>query len=307
MPGTFIISLDCEGKWGMADKIGPEHGFINHHNLLDAYRKLINAFELYRVKTTFAFVGAFTLTESERAEYLPFIMEAQYRGIDWNANFLAAKALGDVDGWFCPEALDIAGEHGHEIASHGFSHIPFDDLQMPDSALDRDLDAAVILAKSKGYAIETFVYPRNLIGRTRLLTKHGIGAYRALLPTTHRVTSLIRELNVLDTSQAHGHLKEDLVVIPSGYFLNWRKGLRKRVPKMVTVHRWMSILKHAVSHNGVAHLWFHPHNIISGPETIDTLSDILAAVVRMQDAGQIVVQTQAEYARQIRNIGVVQN
>jgi peptidoglycan/xylan/chitin deacetylase (PgdA/CDA1 family) len=300
MPGTFIISLDCEGKWGMADKIGPEHGFITHQNLLDAYRKLVSTFEFYRIKTTFAFVGAFTLTQSEVARYLPFIMETPYRGSDWNANFLAAKARGDMNGWFCPEALDIAGDQGHEIASHGFSHVPFDDLKMPELALDRDLDAAVMLAKSKGYAINTFVYPRNLVGRTNLLTKHGIGAYRAMLPATHRFNSLIRELNVLDISQAHGYLDEDLVVVPSGYFLNWRKGLRKRVPKSVTVRRWMSILKHAASNNGVAHLWFHPHNIISGPETMDVLSDILAAVVRMRDAGQIVVRTQEEYARQIR-------
>ena len=32
MNGRFIISLDCEGKWGMADKLQPYH----HRLLTDA-------------------------------------------------------------------------------------------------------------------------------------------------------------------------------------------------------------------------------------------------------------------------------
>ena len=300
MPGTFIISLDCEGKWGMADKIGPEHDFITHRNLIVAYKTIVDAFALYGIKATFAFVGAFTLTEAERARYLPHVVETPYRGTDWNAHFLEAKARGEMDGWFCPEALDIAQAAGHEIASHGFTHVPFDDPQMPAATLDADLAAAVAVAKAKGYAIDTFVYPRNQVGHTDLLTKHGIGAYRTFLPSMNRIASLMREMNVMGTSQAHGLRDGELVVIPAGYFLNWRQGLRKRVPKAVTVRRWQSILKHAARHDGVAHLWLHPHNIISGPETMDVLSDILALVSRMRDTGKIVVQTQVEYARRVQ-------
>lgn len=300
MPGTFIISLDCEGKWGMADKIGPEHDFITHRNLVDAYKTIVDAFALHGIKATFAFVGAFTLTEAECSRYLSLVVETYYRGIDWNTHFLAAKARGDMDGWFCPEALDMARSAGHEISSHGFTHVPFDDPQMSAATLDADLAAAVMVAKDKGYVIDTFVYPRNQVGHTDLLIKHGIGAYRSFLPTMNRFTSLMREVNVMGTSQAHGMRDGELVVIPAGYFLNWRQGLRKRIPKQVTVRRWQSILKHAACHDGVAHLWLHPHNIISGPETMDVLSDILAMVARMRDIGQIVVQTQAEYAQRIQ-------
>lgn len=231
--------------------------------------------------------------------YLPSIVKTLYRGVDWNRSFLAAKASGEIDGWFCPEALEMARAAGHEIASHGFTHVPFDDPQMSVQILDDELNAAVAVAKTKGYTIKSFVYPRNQVGHTDLLAKHGISAYRTFLPTANRISSLIREMNVLGTSQAHGWRDGELVVIPAGYFLNWLQGLRKRIPKAVTVHRWKSILKHAARHDGVAHLWFHPHNIISGPETMDVLSDILAIVARMRDAGQIVVQTQSEYASQI--------
>ena len=44
MPGTFIISLDCEGYWGIADR---DHaiasGFITQNALIRAYASLVTA------------------------------------------------------------------------------------------------------------------------------------------------------------------------------------------------------------------------------------------------------------------------
>jgi hypothetical protein len=44
MAGTFIISLDCEGKWGIADRDRRiESGVITRSALIRAYESLLRA------------------------------------------------------------------------------------------------------------------------------------------------------------------------------------------------------------------------------------------------------------------------
>jgi hypothetical protein len=40
---TFIMSLDCEGKWGMADSLRPYHEALSNKALVGAYEQLIEA------------------------------------------------------------------------------------------------------------------------------------------------------------------------------------------------------------------------------------------------------------------------
>ena len=62
----FIISLDCEGKWGFADRIGPSHDqVLTHQNLHKAYDSILRTLVDYNLKATFAFVAAFTLSEQD--------------------------------------------------------------------------------------------------------------------------------------------------------------------------------------------------------------------------------------------------
>jgi len=63
---TFIISLDCEGKWGMADHISEYHRrTLTNENLLTTYRQLINLLDKWNIEATFAFVGAFSMDVEE--------------------------------------------------------------------------------------------------------------------------------------------------------------------------------------------------------------------------------------------------
>lgn len=295
MPGSFIVSLDCEGKWGMADKIGPEHGFITEASLTEAYARLLAAFGRHGVPATFAFVGAFVLDEAGRRRHRDLFRDIPYEGRNWLRNYRLAEAAGALDGWFCPAALDMALEGGHEIASHGFSHVPFDDPATPDADLAADIEAAVEVGRARGVPPRTFVYPRNRVGRTRLLAANGFGAYRTLLPGRGQILKLLREFNVLERSQPDGTVRDGLLEIPAGYFLNWRQGIRRRVPRAVTRARWSSVLGHAARTGGVAHLWLHPHNIISAPETLGVLDRILGRAARLRDAGDLLIETQADY------------
>jgi peptidoglycan/xylan/chitin deacetylase (PgdA/CDA1 family) len=295
MIGKFIVSLDCEGKWGMADAIGPQHDFITEISLKKAYIDLLQALKSYDMKATFAFVGAFTLTNQERMEYADMFLDTLYQGNNWIRNFRKAQLQGLFEGWFCPEAYEIVKNAGHEIASHGFSHIPFDDPNTPKSALEADLVAAVTIAQRKGIQLETFIYPRNRIGHLNLLRAHGFRGYRESIPEVNKIASISRELNIFENAQPQGTGSEDMVAIPAGYFLNWRVGLRRRIPKAITIARWRSILNSASDTGRVAHLWLHPHNIISGPETFDVFQEILSYAAKLRDAGKLVVSTQIDY------------
>jgi hypothetical protein len=293
MVGRFVISLDCEGKWGMADTIGPQHDFITERKLEKVYERIIEVFALYEIEATFAFVGAFTLRPEDRAEFLTHMPDSSYEGKPWTRHYRQADRDGKTDGWFCPAALDMAIDAGHEIGSHGFSHIPFDDLATPDVDLDTDVALAVEAASRRGLSPKTFVYPRNRVGRPDILGRHGFVGYRAQ-PSAKggRLGSLLSEIDVFTGAQplrpaAPGDLSE----IPSGYFLNWQFGARRLAPMAISKARWRSILRSAARTAGVAHLWFHPHNFLSGPRTERLLLGILADVAKLREAGDIEVVT----------------
>lgn len=295
MTGTMIISLDCEGKWGMADHIGPEHNFITEQSLTIAYQDLAQMFGKFDIKATFAFVSAFVLNQSQREAFDYYLQDVNYRGDNWLRCFRAAETNGNLEGWFCPQALDIAAEAGHEIASHGFSHLPFDDPAVDISLIQRELEGVQRLAAEKGVALTTFIFPRNTVNHIDILRSAGFLGYRNRLHRSGRLASLAGEFNVNGRSQKETQLPDSPFSIEPGYFFNWRAGLRKIVPPSITLYRWKSILDDAVSTGNIAHLWLHPHNLISAPSTADVLASVLAYAAKLRDSGKLVIKTQHQH------------
>jgi peptidoglycan/xylan/chitin deacetylase (PgdA/CDA1 family) len=302
MPGLFIVSLDCEGKWGFADCITAHHDtYFTEANLLAAYRKLLALFARHEIPATFAFVMAFTLSDAERAALADRLRDVIVDGKNWLRYYRAAEANGRTEGWFCPLALDEVRAHSeHEVACHSFCHAPLAESSIARDDAARELDAASAVAALKGIELRTFVYPRNQIGHRELLRQHGFIGYREALPRVNGVLgqahALASEFNVIARSQPPLENADGLCRIPAGYFFNWRYGVRAKIPPAVTRRRWAAILRDAADRGEVAHLWFHPHNIIDGPETFDVLEDVLrdAASLRAQNRLQFV--TQKEYA-----------
>ncbi len=301
MPGTFILSLDCEGKWGMADHLTADHHrWLTRERLREAYVRLLDLFDEYEIDATWAFVMAFLLTPEEQHERDALFQDQPIDGRNWLVNFRAAQAEGNMDGWSSPELLDlVASRGGHEIGCHGFSHLPLDPAQVPREVMAREVAAASSVAAEKVVALRTFVYPRNLVGYPDELGRAGYRGYRDRLPVRPgargRLGNLLSEFNVAQRAQPHAPLGTEPLAIPSGFFFNWRLGARARVPAAVTVRRWRRILGDAAASGGVAHLWLHPHNIISAPSTFDVLADVLRDVTRLRDRGVLEVRTQDAY------------
>jgi hypothetical protein len=302
-PARFIISLDCEGKWGMADDLQPYH----HEHLTDAaltraYERVVGLFGRYEVPATFAFVMAFVLTAEEREHFSSELLGDPPD--PWLRPYRDEVAGGKLDGWHVPAALDLVRAAAmHEVACHSFCHRPLGDRSISAAGASTELDAAIAAARLKGLSLETFVFPRNEVGHITELRAHGFIGYRERLRrptgTLGRALSLAEEMKVWAPAQQQSTVTNGVVPIPSGRFLNWRFGARSLVPAAVTTARWRHQLHSAAANGGVVHLWLHPHNLLTAPDTEGLLETVLRDVAVMRDAGQITPVTQRDYCREV--------
>ena len=304
MSGVFIISFDCEGKWGVADHLDAriEESFTTT-NLLQNYRDLLALLGEHDLRATFAFVGAYTLSAEafldRRVEYEPLLSSA------WCREFAAALQRGQLEGWFNPEAARlVARAGGHEIAGHGFSHRPLTPADATRDEVRWELDALRRLDLFHDQSW-TLVYPRNQIGYVDELGDHGIVGYRERRqPAFGRAGALLSELNVVAAAEPHAS-DAAAIPIPAGFFLNWRSGGRRMVPAAVTVRRWTSLLRDAAKHDRVVHLWSHPHNFLTGDGMLPMFREIVRVAAAMCMRGDLVNMTQIDYAKRVKSLDAI--
>jgi hypothetical protein len=269
--------------------------------LLQAYRDILALLERREISATFAFVMAFTLSEEELRSRPELFRTGDRWKEAWLAPFRAEAAAGRIDGWLLPEALEeVRAAGGHEIACHGFTHLPLREDRVPPSVAREELESALQVARSKGVRLETLVFPDNAVGHVGLLAEYGFRGYRDRLArpggALRRPLALLEEFRIRTPAQAHTPQQgRGALAIPSGCFLNWRAGLRRAVPSGVTLARWRHILLHAVRQGRVAHLWLHPHNVIDGRGTLQLLDGILEMVAGHRARGELEVLSQAAY------------
>jgi len=306
MTGRFIISLDCEGKWGMADSLQPyHHRMLTDDALARAYQDLVEIFDRHAMPATFAYVMAFTMDATERERFADsFDVDDDCSG-GWLRHYRAAREAGALEGWFQPSALETVRRHPqHEIACHGFCHRPLSEGVLSAEAARMELDTADRIAKLKGVKLSTFIFPRNQVGHVSILTEKGYIGYRAARPRPRgrfgRLRALAEEFDIWPRPERPERpATGGIVRIPAGYFFNWRFGARRRVPPAITVRRWKNLLDRAAAEDGVAHLWFHPHNLITGPQTRVPLEKVLAYAAKLRTEGRLKVVTQEDYCRDI--------
>ena len=108
MSGKFIISFDCESKWGMADSLSSTHQEMFHASELErVYFELITLLEKYNMPATFGFVGALTMTSDVFLDEWEELLRGSPDHRDWLENFFQDVDKNKLSGWFCPELLNI--------------------------------------------------------------------------------------------------------------------------------------------------------------------------------------------------------
>jgi peptidoglycan/xylan/chitin deacetylase (PgdA/CDA1 family) len=292
----FILSFDCEGKWGVADVLTAEHGRdLASDRLRGAYRSILEILDEFEITATFAFVGAFAQSPGEFAQ-----IRAAIEALGGPARSYLGPALRDInaragDGWHGDDLVEqVAGSRaGHEIALHGVTHVPW--TMLDEAGAEAEM---ALFRKLRGPVREsrTFVYPRNLVAHQEVLSRNGFAGYRAARPARSRALSLLSEFNLLERPQ-HPPPPGNIVEIPAGFFLNWRRGLRRLVPPSVTRARAKRLLNAAAADGAIVHYWLHPENVASAPATLELVRALSHEVARSRESGNCEVMTQLGYCR----------
>ena len=218
MSACFILSLDCEGKWGVSDHLAPRHhAQLSDDRLHAAYKDIFAVLDRYEIAATFAITGFFGMS---RRELLALPYGDIMRRLPYTKNAFHDILDGSKQGWSA-EWLHSELNIRHERALHGISHTPY-------NMMDSDT-AKFELSLMPVQAGQTFVFPRNAISHVDILQREiAIIGYRQARPS-NRFSRLIDELNIFEASEQQ-QPSSGPVRIPAGYFVNWKSGVRKLVP-----------------------------------------------------------------------------
>jgi hypothetical protein len=285
MPGRLIISLDCEGKWGVADRGAEYMSFIGSARLQVVYEAILDLFERHQLPASFAFVSALCLGVDELLERLPRT-GLWYAGRNWLEGPFRALNAGVSDGWCAPGLVQAVLRRGrHHICSHGGTHLPLSDQMTPTESAELDLRFARIVHERLGLDWSCIVFPRNIVGHLDVLAAEGLSGFRDMDPQEKKggmpgkIVRLCNELISWDRRDLLSHsspLSSPMPLSP-GKFLNAKIGARKLIGVSVTRRRIESLLKFAVKNDATLHLYTHPHNFISDASMFDKLDALLGA------------------------------
>ncbi|HEX8064317.1 MAG TPA: hypothetical protein VF535_14025 [Allosphingosinicella sp.] len=288
MPGRFILSLDCEGKWGVADLLtAAHHETLSDQRLRDAYEAIGKLLADLDVPATFA-VTEFFLRSRDELMALPHD-EIRAR-LPYAGPAFDDLSRGSGEGWSAPWLPDLIGRR-HERACHGVTHTPW-------TAMTREQARFELSLAPRSAGGRTFIHPRNAVAHLDLLEEAGFAGYRLPPPRRSRAASMASEFNPLVRAQPSPP-PAPLQPIPGGYFINWLSGPRRIVPKAVTRLRARRVLRDAARNGTVAHFWTHPENVATAPATLDNLAAVLEEAVSLRRQGLIEVMTQIDYCRSL--------
>ena len=162
--GKFVISLDFEIYWGVRDAVTLKEYEKNLLGVQKVIPELLELFEKYNIKATFATVGfLFFETKKGLLHNLP-----ERKPVYHNANlspYNHLNAVGEnekVDPFhFANKLIKQIADKGQEIGSHSFSHYYCLEKGQTPEDFREDVWAAKTIAAKNGIELKSFVFPRN--------------------------------------------------------------------------------------------------------------------------------------------------
>jgi hypothetical protein len=283
--GTFCISIDLELAWGNWDQLNPE--YLRQCQLLERpiVERLTQLFDRYDISATWAIVGH--LLKKRQSDSLP-----------------------SQTAWYAADIIDQIRKTStpQEIGSHSFAHICYRDSDTKSAYAD--LEAAKEIHDKHGLQFSSFVYPRDLVGHTDLLSRFGIIVYRSMdvswyagarriNSSVYRILSLIDKLlSIPPTVVLPIVHKNGVVELPCSMLLIGRNGLRRLVHPKALEMKVKFGLNSAASKNALFHLRFHPSNFYYQTETqFRVLENILAYACQLRDKNTINICTMGAFKK----------
>ena len=278
-PGALVISLDFELHWGVRDHVPLDRR--ERARILSARSiipRLLDLFEEFSVHATWATVGFLFAHSREEAHAFMPIRKPQYceSKLDPYHEELGRDELDDP--FHCAPTLiaEIAKRPGQEIGCHSFSHYYCIEEGQTVDEFEADLASAVAIAAGAGYAMRSYVFPRNEVNTAYLpiLKRAGIRAYRgtespnAKLPGSFaeqrrlhkRFARLLDSYADIYGSQTFGWPETSTItsIAASRYLRPYSAVLG---PLQSFQHRRISQAMELAARQGeVFHLWWHPED-----------------------------------------------
>lgn len=298
--GSVVISIDAELGWGFHDLPDPPYERVEF-----ARRGWIHLHELcnqYEIPATWAVVGHLLLPDCdgvhESHPSLPNWFERERT--EWQMR-PDLRFGGDL-----VRALQSSSVE-HDIGSHSFSHVIFDDERLTDEIVRAELQAAIDAAKPYGIEYDSFVFPRNAIGYRTILSEFEFSVYRS---KQSRAPGLLRNVEKLATTAVPKRMELStpvideygMVDVPPSLFLFSFEGAARHSLETVgidpIVRQATGAIDRTLREDGVFHMWLHPNNLITDSD-ISRIRAIFEYIDKQRSNG-LRIETLADIADRIQ-------
>lgn len=291
--GQIMISFDFECGWGVIGNGAWRRREASgvYEALRPAMRRLVGLLEDLEISCTWAVVGAMITAPGARVpDHLRGRYAAQVR------EFLADAAPETQD---ARDLLDLllAARCRQQFATHGYSHVLFDDPEQDATAIAAELDRAVEANHMAGIGATRFVFPQNRGGHYAALRAAGIevarlwpldrGAPAAGVRPRALPLRAVRAVCVPPSPVLERVDESGLRLHHASELLSWGEtagALRTAVVKW----RLSRALNLAASGQTV-HLWLHPFNLVVSPGLAAHVEVFLHRVAAHRERGNIAV------------------
>lgn len=279
--GKFVISLDFEIYWGVRDAVELKKYKCNLSGVKKVIPLLLEMFENYKIKATFATVGfLFFNNKAELLENLPDRKPSYLNKklSPYNGHFDSVGENEKIDPFhFADSLVRQIVNHGQEIGSHTFSHYYCLEKGQTTEDFKHDLLAAKKIAQRRGIELKSIVFPRNQYNKDYLAVcaEMGFTCFRGnekswlfSSESFGPAFYLRRPFRLLDAYfNLSGHncysteeiKRGNMSNIPSSRFLRPYSSRLKFFEKL-RLKRITDSMTFAAKKGLVYHLWWHPHN-----------------------------------------------
>lgn len=296
----FIISLDFELFWGVAETRTVAGYRSNIEGVWVAIPKMLALFKRYGVRVTWATVGMLMCrNHSQWREIRPSIMPGYVRQ-QCSTYALDAVAREHPKLFFArPLVEQILSTPGQELATHTYSHFFCDEEGATPEQFSADLVCAHHVASDMGLDYRSLVFPRNQVRPEyiEVLANSGIQVYRGnqdhwLYRNGHYVLGGLagRAMRLADSylpltgvKSTQPDTSNGLTNLPASYFwYPWSSRLTVLEPlRLMRLKQAMTV---AARSDSVCHLWWHPHNFGANVgQSLAVLESLLQLYLELKD------------------------
>ncbi|WP_247009707.1 polysaccharide deacetylase family protein [Halorientalis litorea] len=312
MTGNVTLSLEIEFGWGFHDltKSSKYDKLSTGRKEETKYlKRLLKACDVYRVPISFNIVGHLLLPECSGDHDSPL-------GAEW----FAADPGTDMDTdplFYAPDIVKLIqdAEVEHEICTHTYSHVLFDEIS--DAVIDWELKRVKEVHAAAGLnRPETLVPPRHQLPPEQKIRENDIHTVRVPFLDVEKPTNnfqsfvwiLTRDHPVGSPDTSNGVVKTRCPPYPSLTATYLQNGQTKPHPvfrlmpvraRQAIHHRYLRDgLQRAIERETYIHYWSHLHNL-SNEQQWQPLCSFLSELGNARSDEDITLKTMRELGREI--------